>query len=79
MKITINSQTLLIYLLQLVLVICSKPKIDESDPYDTQKPLPSSGLKKSESSHSMDWDSILENARQEALAPDHVPLVSIIE
>ena len=54
--------------------ISSKPTLDEHDPYNTQKSL-SSGLKKSESSHSMDWDTILESARQEALAPDHVPLV----
>ena len=59
-------------------LIFSKPSIEDSDPYNDQKRLPSYNLRKSESSHSMDWDTILESARQEALAPDQVPLVFII-
>ena len=34
------------------------------------------GMRKSDSQFSLDWDAALEKARQEALAPDHVPLVS---
>ena len=34
------------------------------------------GMRKSDSQFSLDWDAALEKARQEALAPDRVPLVS---
>ena len=52
--------------------IFSKP--DEPSYGSLQKPG-DSGMKKSESQFSLDWDAALEQARQEALAPDRVPLV----
>ncbi len=55
--------------------ISSKP--DEPSFGSLQKPG-GSGMRKSESQFSLDWDAALEQARQEALAPDRVPLVSWI-
>ena len=43
----------------------------EPDPYGTN-----SSVSKSESEYSIAWDAALEQAKQEALAPDRVELVS---